>query len=267
MSHALPKGGHVLLPNTSHSIPGGGHARKLVTGQRIVYPESDADLQSMTKLAQSAGGLWLYRGGTNTFPDLIGASNMAVAAGSVTHVSDDSTLGIDCIETAESSTAEVSAADIFDSDLATSIVIGGVCAFPAAPGANTSLFGKGPGAGPFYEVRVNADGSLNVTVYDGSVSGQVAIASFAGYDGRAVHLALKINRTADTLDLFTSLGDGAQAGIATVGDLSNTDPLDAIGGRLASPHVRMSMMFAYSGAAAEAFTSTHLANLRTAQGF
>jgi hypothetical protein len=239
-------------------------AAELAYSAGLDYPTSDAELQTATGLAQSAAGLWLFAKQAGTESDLIAANDLTIST--FTRYVWDSDLGARTIQCVDGADASALAGDVINSDASTSLVVGQICTITGLPSVTRYIASENTTSAPRWEVRMNTTGTIQPVCVNAGGAPAVGSTSPVIETGVPLGWAMKIDRTADTVQVFTTQGNGSAGDISGVGTMANAAVFAAVGGRSQMPGAKVAMAFAYSGAAAEAFISTHLNNLFAAIG-
>ena len=260
----------VIRPIQRWALPGKASwlARRRRPGAAApeIWPTTAERFAEMSQFSGNLTSMYLYTAGDGENElDLIGTNHASPSGTFVTRGELDAGLGTLAASAANNVDANLTAGDFLDSDASTSVAAVFTARFLSAPtaGQQHQAFGKYNGSGSGWALRVRPTG-LFVFMTDGDLS--FAVADSANFfDGRVVHGLLKINRTTDRAQLFTTVIDGEEIDISAKGSYGNAAGFSIFGGGGNSPAQVMGFLALLSGADAEAITMTHVDNFLAAQ--
>lgn len=225
------------------------------------FPTTPAGLATI--VGQTPGHIYAFNESASPVLDLAGSANLA-EAGTVlyqreTPFYDGSSFSKQSIEFPDGSGNRVAGAGVTQPG-ATSYAVLIVFSIGTPPSSSRQLVGARDSLSPNrgWEVVIEADGDIAVTIDDDTNAG-AATATGNHADG-APHVALLvINRTANTLDLWTDIASSTGNSIATVGSVTPTATDVSVGdGRTSAPLMHAHYLAIFTGAAAEALGQTEL---------
>lgn len=240
-----------------------------VGSEAVVWPTSDAELQTLTGYASAADSMWVF--GTtfadSSEPDLIGSNTLTLAG---TGMSDgtDSSFSNGTIDWADNSTGTLTAGNVFSGEADVAIMLIFKCSAPG--GATRTICGKADGGTPtnqYYELRLDNSNRLRLRCYDATTIISVDATSANFTNSTLTYCLMKIDRTvANTAVVWTNHADSAETDISTItGSIDSTANFGAIDGRNNNPPIKLGFMAVWTGAAARGITKTALTNMETNQ--
>ena len=232
----------------------------------LVWPATDADLQALTGYATSATSLYVFDNAamSGMENDLISSNDVTLSGGGIAQGVSDSSFSLGCVQSTDNSTGTAAAGNVFNGDSSVAVLF--VFKTTAVPGGNRTIFGKSNGAlSGYWECRIDNSNRLRGIATDGTSTGVANTTSTSHTDGTLTTALLKIDSTANTMDLWTSNGNATQVDISAVVSMNNSVNFEPINGRLNNPPIRIGLMAVYTGAAAEGITATAQTNLHSNQ--
>lgn len=231
----------------------------------IVYPETPAALVAMMGYATAPTSMWRFTQVSGNASDLA-ASATLTPTNTPTQGGYDSALRSVVLDTAAASTQQMAAADNTVLDITTGSVaylwIGRVTANPAASSTLMSKMTAANADGVSLIVRTS--GALRGLLVDGGATDTESTTGTT-YGGGSPFIALMVvNRTADNLQIHSSLESSAGQAIAAT-SLTNTATFTVGAGASGnSPAAKCALAAVWSGAGAEGLGATHVAALKAA---